>query len=43
VSVSTTRAHDVDVLYRDGIVGHKSAFSPDWADAMREDMTTAFW
>jgi hypothetical protein len=34
---------DVDTLYRDGIVGLKGAFSREWAEAMREDMTTAFW
>ena len=34
---------DVETLYRDGIVGRKSAFSREWADAMREDMTSAFW
>ena len=34
---------DIDTLYRDGIVGRKGAFSREWAEAMREDMTTAFW
>ena len=34
---------DVDTLYRDGIVGRKGVFSREWAEAMREDMTTAFW
>ena len=33
----------IDTLYRDGIVGRKGAFSRDWAEAMREDITTAFW
>lgn len=33
----------VDTLYRDGIVGLKGAFSRDWAERMREDMTAAFW
>ncbi|MDK1373689.1 MULTISPECIES: phytanoyl-CoA dioxygenase family protein [unclassified Sinorhizobium] len=33
----------VDVLQRDGITGLKSAFSREWAEAMREDMMTAFW
>src|SRR5215213_7635069 len=33
----------VDTLYRDGIVGLKGAFARDWAERMREDMTTAFW
>jgi hypothetical protein len=30
-------------LERDGITGLKSAFPPEWADAMREDMMAAFW
>lgn len=34
---------DVATLRRDGIVGRKSCFSREWADAMREDMMTAFW
>ncbi len=34
---------DVKALMRDGIVGRKAAFSRDFADAMREDMMTAFW
>ena len=34
---------DVDTLDRDGIVGRKGAFSPDWVDVLREDMLTAFW
>ena len=34
---------DVATLYRDGIVGRKGAFSREFADAMREDMMTAFW
>lgn len=34
---------DVQTLYRDGIIGKKSAFSTEFADAMREDMMTAFW
>lgn len=36
-------ASDVETLSRDGIVGHKGAFSREWAEAMREDMLTAFW
>ena len=36
-------SHDRSTLYRDGIVGLKGAFSRDWAEAMREDMMTAFW
>ena len=34
---------DVATLFRDGIVGLKGAFSRDFAEAMREDMMTAFW
>ena len=34
---------DVDVLYGDGVVGRKGAFSRQWAEDMREDITTAFW
>ena len=30
-------------LKEDGIIGLKGAFAPEWADAMREDMMTAFW
>lgn len=30
-------------LERDGITAQKGAFSPAWADAMREDINTAFW
>ena len=41
------QAYDIresfDTLYRDGIVGLKGAFSREWAERMREDMTTAFW
>lgn len=33
----------VATLQRDGITGLKGAFPRDWAEAMREDMTTAFW
>ena len=36
-------ALDREDLYRDGIVAHKAAFSREWAEAMREDMMTAFW
>ncbi len=39
----TDVADDVATLYRDGIVGKKGAFSRDFAEAMREDMMTAFW
>lgn len=34
---------DLRTLQRDGIVGKKGAFSREWAEAMREDMMTAFW
>ena len=34
---------NVQTLIDDGIVGRKAAFTLDWADAMREDMMTAFW
>jgi hypothetical protein len=36
-------ADDIRILYRDGIVGKKSAFSRDWVEQLREDMMTAFW
>ena len=36
-------ASDLATLARDGIVGRTGAFSRDFADAMREDMMTAFW
>jgi hypothetical protein len=36
-------AADIETLYRDGVVGLKSAFSREWAEAMREDMMEAFW
>jgi hypothetical protein len=34
---------DIAALQRDGIVGRKGAFSREFAEAMREDMLTAFW
>ena len=34
---------DAGTLHRDGIVGRKGAFSRAFAEAMREDMMTAFW
>lgn len=44
---TATIGHDIEAAARtlqaDGIVGLKGAFSRDWADAMREDMMTAFW
>jgi hypothetical protein len=33
----------VETLYRDGITALKGAFPREWAEAMREDMMTAFW
>ena len=36
-------AAHVETLNRDGITALKGAFSREWADAMREDMMTAFW
>jgi hypothetical protein len=36
-------AADTQTLYRDGIVGLKSAFERDWVEQLREDMMTAFW
>lgn len=32
----------VDALYSDGISARKGAFSPEWADALREDIDIAF-
>ena len=34
---------DVATLMRDGVVGRKGALPRSWAEAMREDVTTAFW
>ncbi|MDQ4036174.1 MAG: phytanoyl-CoA dioxygenase family protein [Chloroflexota bacterium] len=34
---------DVETLYRDGITARKGAFAREWAEAMREEMMTAFW
>ena len=31
----------VETIYRDGIVARKGAFSPEWADRMREDIEVA--
>ena len=36
-------AAQLKTLADDGIIGLKGAFSPEWADEMREDMMTAFW
>ena len=41
-SASDTHA-DIEILQRDGVVGRKGAFSRQWAEDMREDVTTAFW
>src|SRR5437588_11185697 len=43
-AVRTDRlTEDVAALERDGIVGHKGAFSREWVERLREDMMTAFW
>lgn len=34
---------DVATLQRDGIVPRQGAFSPEWAEQMRQDMLAAFW
>lgn len=34
---------DITTLQRDGIAAKKGAFSRDWVEQLREDMTTAFW
>src|SRR5579884_351649 len=36
-------AEDIRVLYHDGIVAKKAAFSREWIEQLREDMMTAFW
>lgn len=36
-------AAHVEALNRDGITGLAGAFPREWAEAMREDMLTAFW
>lgn len=36
-------AAQMSQLAADGIIALKGAFMPEWADAMREDMMTAFW
>ena len=35
-------AAQVEVLYRDGIVGQKGAFERDWVEAMRRDLEAAY-
>jgi hypothetical protein len=42
-SVADELQRDLTTLKSDGIVGKKSAFPREWAEAMREDMMTAFW
>jgi hypothetical protein len=39
----STIAGAVRALYEDGITACKGAFSPQWAEALREDMMTVFW
>jgi hypothetical protein len=43
---ATATAYDVgkivEGLYTDGIIAQKGAFSPEWADAMREDIEASF-
>ena len=34
---------DIGTLFADGVVGKKAAFSRAFAEAMKEDMMTAFW
>jgi hypothetical protein len=43
VATSIDAPADHETLLRDGVVSLKSAFSRDFAEAMREDMMTAFW
>ncbi len=33
---------DVEALYTDGITARKGAFTPEWADRLREDIEKAF-
>ena len=42
-SYSYSIENDLGTLKKDGIVGLKRAFPRSWAEAMREDMMTAFW
>lgn len=42
-TVSYDLQANLNTLRTEGIVGLKRAFTPEWADAMREDMMTAFW
>ncbi len=34
---------DLETLQRDGVVARQGAFSPEWAERMRENMMAAFW
>lgn len=47
MTVQTSFDYDIAAqmtqLNKDGIIGLRGAFSPDWADEMHEDMMTAFW
>src|SRR5947209_11266430 len=36
-------SEQITTLQRDGIVARKEAFSREWVEQLREDMTTAFW
>ena len=38
----TRRAQLIDTLLRDGIIGLKGAFEPEWADRLHEDVLAAF-
>jgi hypothetical protein len=42
-NISYDVTENLKTLQTDGITGLKGAFSSEWADAMREDMMTAFW
>lgn len=39
---ATELSDDVATLQRDGIVGHRGAFTPEWVDRLREDVDVAF-
>lgn len=41
-TAGTELSDDVATLQRDGIVGHRGAFSPEWVDRLREDVDVAF-
>ena len=43
VDTTSDVREDVEQLYRDGVVGRQGAFARQWAEDMREDITTAFW